>query len=50
MTEEDFASIDREAVAEVDASVRFAEAGTWEPADELARDVCTPAAQRTASG
>jgi hypothetical protein len=24
--------------------VRFAEAGTWEPVEELARDVCTPPA------
>ncbi len=44
MREEDFLAIDREAMAEVDAAVRFAEAGAWEPAEELARDVCTPAA------
>ena len=31
-------------MAEVDAAVRFAEAGTWEPVEELARDVCTPPA------
>ena len=46
MNEEDFQAIDREAMAEVDAAVRFAEAGTWEPVEELARDVCTPAAPR----
>ncbi len=44
MSEEDFLAIDREAMAEVDAAVRFAEAGTWEPVEELARDVCTPQA------
>jgi len=44
MSEDDFAAVDREAMAEVDAAVRFAEAGTWEPVGELARDVCTPAA------
>jgi pyruvate dehydrogenase E1 component alpha subunit len=45
MTEDEFQAIDRAAIAEVDAAVRFAEAGTWEPVEELARDVCTPAAQ-----
>jgi len=44
MTEDDFLTIDREAMAEVDAAVRFAEAGTWEPVEELARDVITPPA------
>ena len=29
----------REALAEVDAAVRFAEAGTWEPVEDLLRDV-----------
>jgi TPP-dependent pyruvate/acetoin dehydrogenase alpha subunit len=27
---------------EVDAAVRFAEAGTWEPVEDLTRDVYTP--------
>jgi pyruvate dehydrogenase E1 component alpha subunit len=44
MSEEDFQRLDREAVAEVDAAVAFAESGTWEPVEELARDVTTPAA------
>jgi pyruvate dehydrogenase E1 component alpha subunit len=44
MSEDDFLAIDREAMAEVDAAVRFAEAGSWEPAGELTRDVCTPVA------
>jgi len=41
MSEEDFERIDREAIAEVDAAVAFAEAGSWEPVEELTRDVCT---------
>ena len=44
ISEEDFLSIDRAAMAEVDAAVRFAEAGTWEPVEALWRDVTTPAA------
>ncbi len=44
MSEADFAVIDRDAVAEVDAAVAFAEAGTWEPVEQLTRDVTTPAA------
>jgi pyruvate dehydrogenase E1 component alpha subunit len=39
MTEADFERIDREAEAEVDAAVAFAEAGTWEPVDRLTVDV-----------
>ncbi|MFN3565376.1 MAG: pyruvate dehydrogenase (acetyl-transferring) E1 component subunit alpha [Burkholderiaceae bacterium] len=39
MTEDDFAAIDRAAIAEVDAAVAFAEAGTWEPVEDLTRDV-----------
>jgi pyruvate dehydrogenase E1 component alpha subunit len=41
MTEEDFQRLDREAVEEVDAAVAFAEAGNWEPVEELTRDVCS---------
>ena len=44
MTEDDFAMLDRAAVAEVDAAVAFAEAGTWEPVAELTHDVLAPAA------
>jgi len=43
MTEADFEQLDREAIAEVDEAVAFAEAGTWEPIAELTRDVMTPA-------
>lgn len=42
MTEDDFVAIDRAALAEVDAAVAFAEAGTWEPVEDLTRDVLTP--------
>ena len=42
MTEADFEAIDREAAAEVEASVQFAEAGTWEPEADLLRDVAAP--------
>ncbi len=42
LTEERFLEIDRAAAAEVDDAVAFAEAGTWEPAQELARHVYTP--------
>ncbi len=44
LTEERFLALDAEAVAEVDAAVAFAEAGQWEPAEELLRDVTTPRA------
>jgi pyruvate dehydrogenase E1 component alpha subunit len=37
--DEDFAAIEREVAAEVDAAVAFAEAGTWEPLEDLTRDV-----------
>jgi pyruvate dehydrogenase E1 component alpha subunit len=36
------ADLDAVATAEVDRAVRFAEAGTWEPVEDLTRDVCTP--------
>lgn len=42
LTEADFERIDREAEAEVDAAVAFAEAGTWEPVDRLTAAVCAP--------
>ncbi len=42
MTEDEFLAIDRDAQSEVDAAVAFAEAGTWEPVADLARDVLTP--------
>ena len=42
LTEEDFLALDAAAQAEVDAAVAFAEAGSWEPVDDLLRDVHTP--------
>jgi pyruvate dehydrogenase E1 component alpha subunit len=41
LTEAQFLEIDRAAVHEVDEAVAFAEAGTWEPVEELTRDVVT---------
>lgn len=35
----DLAAIEAEVAAEIDAAVAFAEAGTWEPAEQLARGV-----------
>jgi pyruvate dehydrogenase E1 component alpha subunit len=42
LTEEEFLAIDREAMAEVERAVAFAEAGTWEPVEDLLRDVVSP--------
>ncbi len=42
LTEERFLEIDREAMAEVDQGVAFAEAGTWEAVSDLAEHVYTP--------
>ncbi len=42
--EVDFETLEREVTAEVARSVAFAEAGTWEPIADLARDVYTPRA------
>jgi pyruvate dehydrogenase E1 component alpha subunit len=42
MTEADFERLDGEAMREVDAAVAFAEAGSWEPVQQLTRDVLTP--------
>jgi TPP-dependent pyruvate/acetoin dehydrogenase alpha subunit len=40
----DFAKVEKEIAAEVAASVAFAEAGSWEPVEDFARDVMTPRA------
>ena len=40
--DDDIAALEREVTAEVQASVDFAEAGTWEPVADLCRDVTTP--------
>ncbi|MGB8326902.1 MAG: pyruvate dehydrogenase (acetyl-transferring) E1 component subunit alpha [Steroidobacteraceae bacterium] len=39
LTEDQFLAIDAAAVREVEAAVAFAEAGTWEPVSDLARDL-----------
>ena len=41
----DLEAMERETAAEVEASVAFAEAGTWEPVETLTRDVYTAAAR-----
>ena len=45
LTEEDFLALDTEASNEVEAAIAFAEAGTWEPLEDLARDVYTESAR-----
>jgi pyruvate dehydrogenase E1 component alpha subunit len=45
LTEERFLAIDADAQREVEEAVAFAEAGTWEPVEELTRDVHTEAAR-----
>jgi pyruvate dehydrogenase E1 component alpha subunit len=42
LTEEQFLALDSAANAEVAKAVAFAEAGTWEPVDDLLRDIYTP--------
>ncbi len=42
LSEEEFLACDAAVLAEVGASVAFAEAGTWEPVEDLLRDVLTP--------
>ncbi len=41
LTEEEFLALDARAQAEVQAAVEFAEAGTWEPVEDLLTDVHT---------
>jgi pyruvate dehydrogenase E1 component beta subunit/2-oxoisovalerate dehydrogenase E1 component len=43
LTDADAAALDAAVAAEVDAAVAFAEAGGWEPVEDLTRDVYTPA-------
>jgi pyruvate dehydrogenase E1 component alpha subunit len=42
LTEEEFLALDRKVAEEVDAAVKFAEAGTWEPIENLTQDVYSP--------
>ncbi|EKT78934.1 pyruvate dehydrogenase, E1 component subunit alpha [Rhodococcus opacus M213] len=48
-SEEEFLRIDDRVMSEVDAAVKFAEAGTWEAPGDLLRDVLTPARTEEAS-
>jgi pyruvate dehydrogenase E1 component alpha subunit len=41
LTDEDLAHVEDKVMAELDEAVAFAEAGTWEPIEELTRDVYT---------
>jgi pyruvate dehydrogenase E1 component alpha subunit len=50
LTEEQFLEIDRTANEEVERAVAFAEAGTWEPVEDLLRDVHTPAVAASPEG
>jgi pyruvate dehydrogenase E1 component alpha subunit len=42
-----FARLDEEAQQEIERAVEFAEAGSWEPVEQLTRDVYTPAQEVT---
>jgi pyruvate dehydrogenase E1 component alpha subunit len=42
LSEDEFLALDARAQTEVDAAVAFAEAGNWEPVEDLLRDVYTP--------
>jgi pyruvate dehydrogenase E1 component alpha subunit len=42
LTEAQFLELDRAALAEVERAVQFAEAGSWEPVENLTRDVYAP--------
>ena len=42
LTEEQFLALDAEVAKEVEDAVAFAEAGSWEPVEDLARDLHTP--------
>jgi pyruvate dehydrogenase E1 component alpha subunit len=45
LSEDEFLALDAAAVREVEAAVAFAEAGTWEPVEDLARDLHTEPAR-----
>ncbi len=49
LTEAEFLALDAAAQGEVEAAVAFAEAGTWEPVEDLLRDVHTPAGQQASA-
>lgn len=45
LRDDDFVSLESDVAAEVDAAVAFAEAGAWEPVEDLANDVIAASAQ-----
>ena len=47
LAESGFLEIERAAIEEVETAVAFAEAGTWEPVEDLTRDVYTPPDSKT---
>jgi pyruvate dehydrogenase E1 component alpha subunit len=47
LSEEEFLALDREVGAEVDRAVAFAEAGQWEPVEDLSRDLYTSTTEPT---
>ncbi|MDP3616208.1 MAG: thiamine pyrophosphate-dependent enzyme, partial [Rhodoferax sp.] len=49
LTEDEFLALDAAAQAEDETAVAFAEAGTWEPVEDLLRDVHTPAGQQASA-
>jgi pyruvate dehydrogenase E1 component alpha subunit len=49
LTEADFLALDDTVGEEVQRAVAFAEAGTWEPVADLARDVCSPEPRTSAA-
>lgn len=42
LTDDHLASLESEIAAELDAAVAVAEAGPWEPVEDLTKDVTTP--------
>jgi pyruvate dehydrogenase E1 component alpha subunit len=48
LREPDLAAIEADVAQEIVRAVAFAEAGTWEPVENLERDVCTPPAASAA--
>ena len=48
-TKSDVAALDASVSDEIDRAVRFAEAGAWEPVEDLLKDVYTPAERRGTS-
>jgi TPP-dependent pyruvate/acetoin dehydrogenase alpha subunit len=45
LTDADLHKIEQEAAAEIEEAVAFAEAGPWEPVEDLMKDVMTPVNQ-----